>query len=200
MQVGSIPRHMALRQPLDIDEGPVAVVVFARIDDLVADQSNYADQLRRQAVAVLKSLGIRLVLVSKSAAAYVRQVQYHLNIAEPFVCEGGAAVHIPGCYLGKVPPADMSAGAWEIFRFSPPDRTAAVNLVRDLFVAQGYSDVLTIGIGCDLDDYGVLGTVDIPVVVRDRAKEQKELLRYVPGAYLTTATGIEGWSEALIGP
>jgi len=42
--------------------------------------------------------------------------------------------------------------------------------------------------------------VDIPIVVRDQRLDQSALLRYVPGAYLTTATGAAGWLEAVVGP
>lgn len=48
--------------------------------------------------------------------------------------------------------------------------------------------MVTIGIGCDLDDDGVLSAVDVPVVVRDPLKNQRELLRHVPGAYLTSGS------------
>jgi len=74
---------------------------------------------------------------------------------------------------------------------------ATVNLVRDLFLGLGSRDVLTIGVGCDLDDYGVLAAVDVPVVVRDVVKDQSGLLRYVPGAYLTNATGLDAPAPAL---
>ena len=118
----------------------------------------------------------------------------------PFVSDGGAALHVPCSYFDNVERTGAGAGAWEVFRFNPPDRAGAVNLLCDLLVAMGYGDPLTIGVGCDLDDYGVLAAVDVPVIVRDPVTPQKELLRHVPGAYVTNATGIEGWSEALIGP
>ena len=85
-------------------------------------------------------------------------------------------------------------------RFNPPDKSATVNLVRDLLLGLGSRDVVTLGVGCDFDDYGVLAAVEVPVVVRDVVKDQSGLLRYVPGAYLTNATGLDGWAEALIGP
>ena len=181
-------------------ESPPAIVVFARLDEPVTDEGGVTSQLPRSAVRKLGNWGVRLVLVSSATAARVRQVQRQLNLAEPFVCDGGGALYVPSSYFGNVRAPDPPARDWEVFRFSPPDRPAAVKVVRDLLLARGFDDVLTIGIGCDLDDYAVLSSVDLPVVVRDPEKEQRELLRYVPWAYLTTATGVEGWSEALIGP
>jgi hypothetical protein len=181
------------------DDTP-AIVVFASLDELLADQPDNASQLLRPAVAMLADWDVRLILVSVCAASHVRQLQHQLNVAHPFVCAGGAAVYVPRTYFEPADVQRVAEGAWEVFRFNPPDRIAAVNLVRDLFLAGCCSDVLTIGIGSNLDDYGVLATVDVPVVVRDPLKNQRELLRYVPAAYLTDATGIDGWSEALIGP
>jgi predicted mannosyl-3-phosphoglycerate phosphatase (HAD superfamily) len=139
------------------------------------------------------------VCVSSSAAPFIRQVQQHLDIVEPFVCEGGAALYVPSLDSRVDAPAARVSYEWDVFRFNPPDRTAAVTLVRDWFVARGSEEPLTIGIGCDCDDYGVLSAVDLPIVVRDAVKDQSALLRHIPGAYVTKASGLAGWSEALTG-
>lgn len=178
--------------------GESAVVVFVRVGSLRTDPSHNLSQLPRRAVDLLRSWGARLILVSASTADYVRQVQRELQISEAFVCDSGAALYVPNSYFRD---RDRhGTWEWEIFRFNPPDKSATVNLVRDLFLGLGSRDVLTIGIGCDFDDYGVLAAVEVPVVVRDAVKDQSGLLRYVPGAYLTNATGLDGWAEALIGP
>jgi hypothetical protein len=181
------------------DEESGEVLVFVRLDDLRADADT--GNLPRHAVAVLVGWGVRLILVSTAPAADVRQVQRRLRISEPFVCDGGGSLHVPpGCFrIGGSPPP-IAEDEWDIIRFDPPNRMAAVVILRDLFVAQGADDVLTIGIGCDLEDYGLLAAVDLPIVVRDPARQQRELLRCLPSAYLTNAIGIAGWSEALIGP
>ncbi|HVG53009.1 MAG TPA: hypothetical protein VM846_01200 [Vicinamibacterales bacterium] len=175
------------------------LIVFARLGSPPGDPSDRSCQLPRSAVKLLCSLGARLILVSAFPAEYVRHVQRELRITEAFVCDGGAELHVPANYRRDPDRQDADA-AWEIFKFSPPNKAAAVTLLRDLFVGLGSPDILTIGVGCDFDDYGVLAAVDIPVVVRDVMKDQSGLLRYVPGAYLTNATGVEGWAEALAGP
>ena len=178
--------------------GESTVVVFVRLGSLRTDPSHNLCQLPRRAVDLLRSWGARLILVSASTADYVRQVQRELQINEAFVCDRGAALYVPNSYFRD---RDRHVtGEWEIFRFNPPDKSATVNLVRDLFLGLGSRDVLTIGVGCDFDDYGVLAAVEVPVVVRDVVKDQSGLLRYVPGAYLTNATGEDGWAEALVGP
>lgn len=179
--------------------GESTVVVFARLGSLRTDPSQSLCPLPRRAVDLLRSWGARLILVSASTADYVRQIQHELQITEAFVCDGGAALYIPKSYCRNLD-WHGTEGEWEIVRFNPPDKSAAVNLVRDLFLGLGSRDVMTIGVGCDFDDYGVLSAVEVPVVVRDVVKDQSGLLRYVPGAYLTNATGLDGWAEALIGP
>lgn len=174
------------------------VIVFACLKGVPLEASPC--QLPWPAVDLLRAWGARLILVSASSADCVRQLQRELHVVEAFVCEGGAAVHVPSRYRCGSQDMHRSEGDWEILRFNPPDKAAAVKMVRDVFLGLGWRDVLTIGIGCDLDDYGVLSTVDVPVVVRDVIKDQSGLLRYVPGAYLTNATGPDGWAEALIGP
>jgi hypothetical protein len=184
--------------PLACDtDGESTVIVFVRLGTPRAGPAHNLCQLPHRAVDLLRGWGARLILVSASTADYVRQVQRELEIIEAFVCDGGAALHVPPSYRRERHGTD---GGWEMFRFSPPDKSAAVIFVRDLFLGSGSRDVLTIGIGCDFDDYGVLAAVDVPVVVRDVVKDQSGLLRYVPGAYLTNAVGLDGRAEALIGP
>ena len=43
--------------------------------------------------------------------------------------------------------------------------------LRDWFPGLGSRDVLTIGVGCDVDDYGVLAAVEVPVVGCDIVKD-----------------------------
>ena len=189
--------HMDAAAIPDISVETPAVVVFASVDDW-GTGSDCESQLPRRAVDLLANSGVRLVLVSASAATDVHRVQRHLHIAEPFVCDGGAAVHVPCTCFWNLQAHDAGNDGCESF-----GSTLRTGRPRSILCATCSSlshDVVTIGIGCDLDDYGVLSSVDVPVVVRDPLKNQRELLRHVAGAYLTNATGIEGWSEALVGP
>jgi predicted mannosyl-3-phosphoglycerate phosphatase (HAD superfamily) len=174
--------------------------MFIRVYSSSADEGTTQCQLPADAIAMLTAWGFRLVLVSGSPVDDIVAIQHQLDLVEPFICNGGAALHVPSHYFESPKTSHVTASNdWEVFSFNPPDRAAGVNLVRDLFLADGWSDVLTIGIGCDGDDYRVLSAVDIPIVVRDASKDQSMLLRHIPAAYLTTATGTEGWTEALIG-
>ena len=65
--------------------------------------------------------------VSASPAAYIRQVQRELGIVEPFICDGGASLHVPNRYLAATEPLYHRVECkFDIFKFSPPNRAAAV--------------------------------------------------------------------------
>ena len=130
-------------------------------------------------------------------------MQHEFAFNQPFICEEGAALHVPRTWLNPPdvasPSVNEQTGEWEVFRFNPRSISAAFELVSATFLARGYDPLLTVGIGCDLADYPLLMAVDIPIVVRDRCHSQPELLKQLPGVYVTSATGVAGWSEALLG-
>jgi hypothetical protein len=63
----------------------------------------------------------------------------------------------------------------------------------------GDDPVLFVGLGEDWKHRALLRAVDVPVIVRNDGIDQVRLVRSIPEAYLTTAAGAEGWSEAIIG-
>ena len=69
--------------------------------------------------------------------------QCEFTFEQPFICEGGAAVHVPGSWLGgHAAPDTQIETPWEVFRFSPPTIGGAVHLLTAMFLARGY-DPLT---------------------------------------------------------
>jgi predicted mannosyl-3-phosphoglycerate phosphatase (HAD superfamily) len=191
-------RHLSAPAPSPVARS-ARLVVVTRADDVVSAQTRPCASA--DTVGVLSALEVPLILVSASNSADVREWQRQLGISAPFICGNGAALCVPPGYFLDVTyhgVSDDRQDAWEIFRFNPPDSAAAVRLLCSLFAARG-DEVLTVGLGCDQADYGLLTTVDVPIVVRDDCRDQERLLRGVPGAYLTHASGVDGWSEALLG-
>jgi hypothetical protein len=45
----------------------------------------------------------------------------------------------------------------------------------------------------------MLRHVDVPVLIRNPSFDQRRLRLQFPDAYVTASTGIDGWSEALLG-
>ena len=176
------------------------LVIFTRVDALLRERAVAACDLTRDAVTALSSTRVPLVLVSDSDSGDVRTIQRELGLLQPFISNAGAELHIPPGYFTQ--PCDVAArdDEWEMFSFDAVGPTAAMRLLGALFLARGHDKILTVGLGCDSGDRAMLAAVDIPIVVRDQRSDQSVLLRHVPGAYLTTASGAAGWVEAVVGP
>lgn len=177
-----------------------ALVIFTRVEGLLRERTRVASAAAGDPLRFLASWGVPLIFVSAWDASEIRRLQCEFTFEQPFICEGGAAVHVPGSWLGgRAAPDTQIDTPWEVFRFSPQTIGGAVHLLTAMFLARGYDPLLTVGIGCDLADYDLLAAVDIPIVVRDRCEPPPELLRALPGVYVTSATGTAGWSEAVLG-
>jgi predicted mannosyl-3-phosphoglycerate phosphatase (HAD superfamily) len=174
------------------------LVIFTRVEGLLRQGAKAPCDLSREALEALRSSDVPLVLVSDSSAQDVQQVQRELGLVHPFICDHGAALYIPAAYFSETD--EPASEPWEVFTFEPADPAAAIRLLSALFAARGQDKILSVGLGCDCGDGTMLAAVDVPIVVRDQHRDQRPLLQYVPGAYLTTATGAAGWLEAVIGP
>jgi predicted mannosyl-3-phosphoglycerate phosphatase (HAD superfamily) len=180
------------------------LVIFTRVEGLLRQRAQGRCEVSRDAVNAVLAARVPLVLVSDGDAAEVQSVQSELGFVQPFICDGGAELHIPVTYFDDRAVddgADAAAGGpWERFSFETRGPAAAMRLLGALFIARGHNKILTVGLGCGCSDSTMLAAVDIPIVVRDQRHDQSTLLEHVPGAYLTTATGAAGWLEAVIGP
>jgi predicted mannosyl-3-phosphoglycerate phosphatase (HAD superfamily) len=183
-----------------VDGGATAgtLVIFTRVEGLLRQRATAPCDLSREARDALLAAHVPLVLVSDASATDVQQFQREIGLVQPFICGHGAALYIPAAYFSDTD--EPAAGPWEVFSFDPADTAAAIRLLSALFVARGHDKILSVGLGCDCGDGTMLAAVDVPIVVRDQHRDQQPLLQYVPGAYLTTATGAAGWLEAVIGP
>lgn len=264
------------------------VVVITRVRGSLCCARTGALAEAREAVATLASYGVPVVLASDYSASQLLWLQHELGIRQPFVCEGGAALYVPGGYFD-----DRAIGSrsddWEIIEFAAPraqvsaclhqcaaslpvavrgwsgmtaeelsaqlsgqhvalaeaerlldrhydepfefdgapaDRTRlfarmraagyrcfvtahgchatavrhpghAMHLLLSLYRAR--FTPLVIGLGDDWPDRLLLRAVDVPVVVRNEALDQRRLLRELPAAYVTAAEGPAGWAEAVLG-
>jgi mannosyl-3-phosphoglycerate phosphatase family protein len=63
---------------------------------------------------------------------------------------------------------------------------------------QRFGRVLTVGVSAGLTDSSLLREVDIPIVVLDREVDPARVLRKVPAARVTSASGSAGWDEAIL--
>lgn len=175
-----------------------SIVVFTAIEGSLRHGPGGSCHDARGALNLLMARGIPVVLLSHGDAAQVQDLQRELGLQQPFICDGGASLYIPRGYFEELDGLASGDDTWEIFEFGVRDPARAVRLLSSLYSVRG-EDVLTIGFGCDWSDRALLTAVHVPVVVRADTEDQARLLRRVPGAYVTTATGPAGWSEAVLG-
>jgi predicted mannosyl-3-phosphoglycerate phosphatase (HAD superfamily) len=197
---------MALTSPTfvsDNESRSEALVIFSRVEGLLRDRTHAVSAEAHDPLRFLVDWGVPIVLVSAWDAAEIRRLQFEFAFNQPFICDEGAALHVPGSWLNQPDEGSTcvndGTAEWEVFRFSPRSVSAAFELVSAMFLARGYDPLLTVGVGCDVADYNLLTVVDVPIVVRDGSSRQPELLRRLPGVYVTASTGPAGWSEAVLG-
>lgn len=184
------------RQP-----GPVAttsIVVFTTIDGVLRHPESGSWDEASEALDLLATRGIPVVLMSHGDAHSVQDLQRELGLGQPFICRGGASLYIPRGYFEELDGLTSGDETWEIFEFGVRDPSRAVRLLASLFSVRG-EEILTIGFGSMWEDSGLLTSVHVPIVVRQSQLDPARLLRRVPGAYVTVATGPSGWSEAVLG-
>jgi mannosyl-3-phosphoglycerate phosphatase len=79
------------------------------------------------------------------------------------------------------------------------ERGAGIAALRELY-RRRYGNVLTVGLGGNLDDLTLLRAVDVPLVVMSQdAGAPARLLRELPNARLSGQEGQAGWARALVG-
>jgi predicted mannosyl-3-phosphoglycerate phosphatase (HAD superfamily) len=174
-----------------------ALVVFTSVDAIRRGaEVSCADV--RLALDLLAGQGVPVVLASKHSADELMALQSGLGQAHPFICDGGASMHVPNGYFADLQDLWPQDETWHVVPLGAPDIGRAVRLLVSLFQLSG-ADILTIGLGCSWNDHTLLEAVTVPIIVRSDSPDQTRLQRKIPGAYLTSATGPAGWQEVILG-
>jgi predicted mannosyl-3-phosphoglycerate phosphatase (HAD superfamily) len=175
-----------------------SIVVFTTVEGVLRHPGTGSCGEAREALALLATRGVPVVLMSHDEAAALQDVQRELGLDYPFICHGGASLYIPRGYFEELDGLTSGDEAWEIFQFGVRDPSRAVRLLASLYSVRG-EDILTIGFGCAPEDCGLLSSVDVPIIVRQPGVDAMRLQSRLPGAYVTVATGPAGWNEAVLG-
>ena len=140
-----------------------------------------------------------MVCVSQRPAAEVLAMQQALGVRHPFVCDGGGALYVPVGYFPELTRIGTFLDGWNVVEFKTPHETGrAVRLLASLYRVCCGSAVI-VGLVDRWEDRALLHEVDVPVVVRTPHPDALRLIDCIPSAYLTTAPGSAGWSEAILG-
>lgn len=174
----------------------VSVVLIADVGRLLRDPDTLAEV--RPAFQALARCETDVVLCTEQGPEEVIEFQRELGVRHPFICQRGAALHIPRGFFCGLPADGPEDAEWEVIDYGTPRLAHAVRLVTTLYRATGATPHI-VGIGEEWRDRALLHEVDAPVVVRNSAFDQSRLVRNVPTAYVTEAEGSQGWIEAILG-
>lgn len=180
-----------------------ALVIFAACEGPVnGPDRSIVCATARHVAGLLRTFSVPVVFISDESPAAMVRLQRDLGIQHPFIAAGGAQLYVPRGYF----PGVLDNGGpedepdWQVLRLQPRrgDVGDAVRLLMALY-RSGDEPVLFVGLGQEWRHRALLRTVDVPVIVRNTGLDQVRLRRSLPEAYLTTAVGTAGWTEAILG-
>ena len=174
------------------------LVIFTAVDGLLCDAETRSTHETRTALRMLAQKDIPLVLTSSRPAAELLALQRELDIRYPFVAGGGASLHIPSGYFPELTRIGAQRDGWNVVEFKVPEAGHAIRLLMSLYRLCS-EEVVIVALADTTHHRVLLHAADVPVIVRNDNADQRALLREMPSAYLTTAAGPAGWSEAILG-
>ncbi len=174
------------------------LVIFTALDGVLRDGETCSTRETRAALRMLAHRDIPLVMASSRPAHEVLALQRELGVRYPFVASGGASLHIPAGYFPELTRIGSQVDGWNVVEFKVPEAGHGIRLLMSLYRLCS-EEVVIVGLADHPHDRVLLHEADVPVIVRNDGLDQRVLLRELPSAYLTTAAGPAGWSEAILG-
>ena len=174
------------------------LVIFTAVDGVLCEADTRSTHETRAALRLLRQRDIPLVLTSACPPADVLALQRELAIRYPFVANGGASLHIPAGYFPELTRIGAQAAGWNIVEFKVPEAGHAIRLLMSLYRLCS-EEVVIVALADTAQHRVLLHEADVAVIVRNDHVDQRGIRRDMPSAYLTTAEGPAGWSEAILG-
>jgi mannosyl-3-phosphoglycerate phosphatase family protein len=106
------------------------VVVITDVDGVLRHPDSRSLAEARPALELLAKGASPVVLCSDNSAAELLALQQELGLRYPFICEGGAALYIPGGYFCDCIDLGLTGGDWEVIEFGPPRAEVQAALER----------------------------------------------------------------------
>jgi predicted mannosyl-3-phosphoglycerate phosphatase (HAD superfamily) len=174
------------------------LVIFTAVDGVLCDADTRSTHQTRAALRLLAQRDIPLVLTSSCPASDVMALQRELAIRYPFVAGGGASLYIPAGYFPELTRIGAQVDGWNVVEFKVPEAGHATRLLMSLYRLCS-EEVVIVGLADTVQHRVLLHEANVAVIVRNNNVDQQKMLRDMPSAYLTTAVGPAGWSEAILG-
>jgi predicted mannosyl-3-phosphoglycerate phosphatase (HAD superfamily) len=109
---------------------PASVVVITDVDGVLRHADTRSLVEAGPALASLAATGTPVVLSSEHSPAELMRLQREAGLRHPFICEGGAALYVPGGYFCDLLDLGLTGGDWEVIEFGPPRAEVAAALRR----------------------------------------------------------------------
>jgi predicted mannosyl-3-phosphoglycerate phosphatase (HAD superfamily) len=186
--------------PVPVAGGVTAAGTFlivTCVDGALRESGTGSCAAARQALTSISRRGIPLVLTSYHSSTELMAMQREIGVVTPFIAANGRTLHMPRGYFSTAA-TDAPVAEWDVLEFTPPSIEDALDVLLERCRAAGHAPVL-VGVGASWPDHALLRHVDIPILIRSALVDQSHLRNYFPQAYLTVATGPDGWSEAILG-
>jgi mannosyl-3-phosphoglycerate phosphatase family protein len=106
------------------------VVVITDVDGVLRHAESHSLAEAAPALEMLAAHGVPVVLCSEHSASELMALQRTLGLCHPFICEGGAALYIPGGYFSGLQDLGVTGGDWEVIEFGVPRAEVAAALRR----------------------------------------------------------------------
>lgn len=199
--VTTLPVPTAVTKPIRPAARPpcaTTLVIFTAVDGVLRDAQTRSTSDAQAALHLLAQREIPLVLTSSRPATELLALQRELGIRYPFVAGGGASLHIPAGYFPELTRIGAQRDGWNVVEFKVPEAGHAIRLLLSLYRLCN-EDVMIVALADSAQHRVLLHGADVPVIVRNDDPGQEALQREMPSAYLTTAAGPAGWSEAILG-
>jgi predicted mannosyl-3-phosphoglycerate phosphatase (HAD superfamily) len=175
-----------------------SMVVLTCVDGALRDSNTGSFAHVKAALNAVSARGVSTVLASYHRPADLMAIQQELGLREPFIAELGRALYVPKGHFGDVAASASRPGNWDVFDFTPPSMEEAIDTLIWLYRVTGDSPLL-VGVGASWSDRLLLRHVDVQVLIAADTVDHRQLRMHFPEAYVTTATGPDGWCEAMLG-
>ena len=176
-----------------------SMLILTAVDGVLCDSGDSSCVRAREALGVLSGRRTPIILTSHHSPSQLIDLQRELSLREPFIAESGRTIYVPRGYFRYLPNLAHGTHDWQIVEFTPASIAKAVQLLMWLYRVSGDSPLL-VGVGSSSDDCLLLREVDVPIVIRNPAVDQRRLRIQFPDAYVTAAAGPAGLLEVMLGP
>lgn len=96
------------------------LIIFTDLDGTLLDYESYSYDAARPALAIIKDMGIPLVLVTSKTRAEVEVWRERLDNHDPFIVENGGALYLPRKYFPFTLQAPAYRDGYAVIEFGTP--------------------------------------------------------------------------------